>query len=117
MKNNQNPTARDLGMKAVYRMKVKNPLPIISLILALALLTAVEAQADFTIGSIDLLQYKLQRKTAFVTSKGSSDACPGIFLVIKASDAAGRNLTAVGEILPRGLVTKVSGMMFKPSAR
>ncbi|CAN5824052.1 hypothetical protein BH09VER1_BH09VER1_41570 [soil metagenome] len=105
MKTTDKNEQSNLGMKGVYRMEVKFPRSITRMLVVLALLTAGEARADFTIGSIDLLQYKLQRKTAFVTSKGSSDACPGIFVVLKAADPDGRNLTAVGEILPRGLVT------------
>ncbi len=64
----------------------------------------VNASAAFTIQDITLLQFKLPKKTAFVTSKGTSDSCPGIFVVIRASDGT-RSLTSVGEVLPRALVT------------
>ncbi len=64
----------------------------------------VNASAAFTIQDITLLQFKLPKKTAFVTSKGTSDSCPGIFVVIRASDGT-RSITSVGEVLPRALVT------------
>lgn len=74
-------------------------------ILLIVFLTAASAWADFTIQSVDLFQFKLPKKTAFVTSKGSSDSCPGIFVTIEAAGDQGQTLKAVGEILPRALVT------------
>lgn len=64
----------------------------------------VNASAAFTIQDITLIQFKLPKKTAFVTSKGTSDSCPGIFVVVRASDGT-RSITSVGEVLPRALVT------------
>lgn len=65
---------------------------------------AGNAYSAFTIQDIKLLQFDLPKKTLFVTSKGTSDSCPGIFIVIRAGDGT-REITAIGEILPRALVT------------
>lgn len=75
-------------------------------ILAVALLVGAVEQvnAAFLIREVTLLQFKLPKKTAFVTSKGTSDSCPGIFVVIRAGDGE-REITSVGEVLPRALVT------------
>ncbi len=52
-----------------------------------------------------MLDYKIPRTQAFVTSKGSSNSCYGIFILITGKSDDGREFTALGDILPRGLVT------------
>ncbi len=57
------------------------------------------------IRAVRLIDYKIARTKAFITSKGESDSCYGIFILIDASDDAGKQYTALGDALPRGLVT------------
>lgn len=61
--------------------------------------------ADWEIMEVELLRYNIPRKTAFVTAKGSSDSCPGIFVLLHAEDTSGKRVSGLGDILPRGLVT------------
>ena len=57
------------------------------------------------IQQVRLLDYKIARTKAFITSKGESDSCYGIFILIDAADFTGEKYTALGDVLPRGLVT------------
>ena len=58
-----------------------------------------------TIRGIHLISYRIPRTHAFVTSKGTSDSCYGIFIQMTADDGHGRSITALGDALPRTLVT------------
>lgn len=71
-------------------------------------LMSASARADVTIRSVRLIDYKIDRTKPFVTSKGQSDSCYGIFVLLSADDGAGHAFTALGDVLPRGLVTNES---------
>ncbi len=58
-----------------------------------------------TFTGIDLLGFDLPKENAFVTAKASSDSCYGIFVILKGGDKSGKSIEAVGEILPRTLMT------------
>ena len=66
------------------------------------------ARASVTIENIRLIDYKIPRTKTFVTSKGQSDACFGIFVLIDASDGPVKRYTALGDCLPRTKVTAES---------
>jgi L-alanine-DL-glutamate epimerase-like enolase superfamily enzyme len=68
-------------------------------------LACAEVLAQWKIEKVSLVQYDLPRKTAFVTSKGSSMRCPGIFVQVTATGPEGKKLVGLGDILPRSLVT------------
>jgi L-alanine-DL-glutamate epimerase-like enolase superfamily enzyme len=57
------------------------------------------------IRQVRLVDYKIARTKNFVTAKGVSDSCYGIFILIDAGDGAGHQFTALGDALPRGSVT------------
>lgn len=66
------------------------------------------APADVTIRSVRLIDYHIDRTKAFITSKGQSDSAYGIFILLTADDGAGHSFTALGDALPRSLVTNES---------
>jgi L-alanine-DL-glutamate epimerase-like enolase superfamily enzyme len=61
--------------------------------------------SDIFIRQVRLIDYKIPRTRNFVTAKGVSDSCYGIFILIDASDSSGHVYTALGDALPRGSVT------------
>jgi len=63
------------------------------------------AGGSVTIQQIRLINYRIPRTSPFVTSMASSDSCYGIYILMTASDGAGHTYTALGDILPRALVT------------
>jgi L-alanine-DL-glutamate epimerase-like enolase superfamily enzyme len=63
------------------------------------------ANGAVTIQQIRLINYRIPRLSPFVTSMASSDSCYGIFILITAGDEKGHTYTALGDILPRALVT------------
>jgi muconate cycloisomerase len=76
-------------------------------ILAIALATSA-ARSDVVIKSVRLIDYKIPRTEAFVTSKGTSNYCYGIFVLLDAVDDSGKKYTALGDCLPRTKVTSES---------
>jgi L-alanine-DL-glutamate epimerase-like enolase superfamily enzyme len=60
---------------------------------------------DIVIRQVRLVDYKIARTKNFVTAKGVSDSCYGIFIMIDAGDSDGHQFTALGDALPRGTVT------------
>jgi L-alanine-DL-glutamate epimerase-like enolase superfamily enzyme len=66
--------------------------------------------AQVRIDSVDLKEFSIPLNKTFKTSKGSSDTCYGIFVLIHASDIKNekQQFTALGSILPRTLVTNES---------
>lgn len=66
---------------------------------------ASTVQAAVTIQDVRLVEYRIPRTKAFVTSKGTSDSCYGIFILLNARADDGKQFTALGDVLPRGLVT------------
>jgi L-alanine-DL-glutamate epimerase-like enolase superfamily enzyme len=71
-------------------------------------LLARTALSDVTIESVRLIDYKIPRTKAFVTAKGQSDYCYGIYILIDAKDGAGKEFSALGDCLPRTKVTSES---------
>ncbi len=67
--------------------------------------TSAPATTAVVIRQVRLVDYKIARTKNFVTSKGVSDSCYGIFILIDASDSAGHQYSALGDALPRGSVT------------
>jgi L-alanine-DL-glutamate epimerase-like enolase superfamily enzyme len=63
------------------------------------------AGASVTIRQVRLIDYKIPRTKNFVTSKGVSDSCYGIFILLSADDDSGHHFTALGDVLERSLVT------------
>ena len=57
------------------------------------------------IRQVRLVDYKIARTKNFVTAKGVSDSCYGIFILIDAGDGNGHQYSALGDALPRGSVT------------
>jgi L-alanine-DL-glutamate epimerase-like enolase superfamily enzyme len=79
-----------------------------AIITILSLLSAslpLAAHPDVAIQGVRLLEFQIPRTTAFVTSKGSTTSCDGIFVLIDAADENGKSWTAVGECLPKPSVT------------
>ncbi|MBC8108191.1 MAG: mandelate racemase/muconate lactonizing enzyme family protein [Anaerolineae bacterium] len=58
-----------------------------------------------TITDVRLIDYRIERTKKFVTAKGSSDACSGIFILIQAKSDTGQTWTGLGDALPRSMVT------------
>ncbi|CAN5517583.1 hypothetical protein BH09PLA1_BH09PLA1_28450 [soil metagenome] len=73
-------------------------------IIALLVASTVHAGA-ITITDIRLIDYRIERTKKFVTAKGSSDACYGIFILITANSDSGQSWTGLGDALPRSTVT------------
>lgn len=69
------------------------------------LLAPITANGAVTIQQIRLINYRIPRTSPFVTSMASSDSCYGIYILMTADDGAGHTYTALGDILPRALVT------------
>ncbi|MGC4030332.1 MAG: enolase C-terminal domain-like protein [Tepidisphaeraceae bacterium] len=69
------------------------------------LFASIAARAAVTIDDVRLIDYRVDRTKVFVTSKGQSDSCYGIFVLVSATDDAGRKFVGLGDALPRGLVT------------
>jgi L-alanine-DL-glutamate epimerase-like enolase superfamily enzyme len=62
-----------------------------------------------TIQDVRLLDYRVERTKKFVTARGASDVCYGIFILITArSDDGKGDWTALGDALPRTTVTDES---------
>ena len=66
---------------------------------------ATQPVFPLVVRSVHLISYRIPRTHAFVTSKGTSDTCYGIFIQLTADDGHGRTIHALGDALPRGLVT------------
>lgn len=78
---------------------------LLSIVVLGTVYSACALNAQWTITTIELIEYNFQRKTAFTTAKGTSENCPGIFVLITAQHHDKRTLTGLGDILPRALVT------------
>lgn len=75
----------------------------------LLLVTSVTVRAEVALKGVELYRFELPLKTAFTTSKGSSDTCYGIFVRLLAEDTAtGKQYVGLGSVLPRTLVTNES---------
>ncbi|MEO0514762.1 MAG: enolase C-terminal domain-like protein [Planctomycetota bacterium] len=76
------------------------------LLVLLLLTTTTASRAEVVLRGVELYRFELPLKSAFTTSKGSSDTCYGIFVRLLAEDAAtGEAYVGLGSILPRTLVT------------
>lgn len=74
-------------------------------VLAIVLFASI-ARADFRITRIHLDAFDIPLRSAFITSKGSSDSCYGILVTLHAVDTeSGRVVRGIGSILPRSLVS------------
>lgn len=74
----------------------------------LSLVPATSLRATVTIRDVRLLDYKIERTKKFVTSRGTSENCYGIFILITARSDDGKEWTALGDALPRTTVTNES---------
>ena len=81
---------------------------VIAAVSLLAVSAPIAVRADVEIREVRLLEFEIGRQTAFVTSRGSSTTCYGIFVLIHAEEPGGKSWTGVGEVLPRTSVTSES---------
>ena len=75
--------------------------------LLLTLLAATASAGPLSVESVEVLDYRIDRKKPFVTSKGTSNSVYGLFFLVTAKSGE-QSIVGLGDALPRGTVTNES---------